>query len=44
VVLLNRQIVAAGPPASVLTADRLRETFGGAVIVLPESQRETVLA
>jgi len=44
VVLLNRQIVASGPPESVLDADRLRETFGGAVIVLPEPQREPVLA
>ena len=44
VVLLNRQIVAAGPPNAVLDAGHLRETFGGAVIVLPETEREPVPA
>jgi ABC-type Mn2+/Zn2+ transport system ATPase subunit len=33
VLLLNRRLVAAGPPREVMTADLLRDTFGGAAIV-----------
>jgi ABC-type Mn2+/Zn2+ transport system ATPase subunit len=36
VVLLNRAIVAAGPPHEVMTAANLRATFGG-MAVLPVS-------
>jgi manganese/zinc/iron transport system ATP- binding protein len=32
-VLLNRRIIAAGPPVSTLTATNLRATFGGAAIL-----------
>jgi manganese/zinc/iron transport system ATP- binding protein len=32
-VLINRRVVAAGPPASTLTATNLRATFGGAAIL-----------
>lgn len=34
VVLLNRRVVAAGPPRDVMREEPLRETFGGQVIVL----------
>ncbi len=33
-VLLNRRIVAAGPPREVFTEQALRETFGGQVVIL----------
>jgi manganese/zinc/iron transport system ATP- binding protein len=35
-VLLNRRVIAAGPPASTLTAANLRATFGGAAILPTE--------
>jgi ABC-type Mn2+/Zn2+ transport system ATPase subunit len=51
IVLLNRRLVAAGPPAEVMTTNNLRDTFGGAA-VLPfdligrdqTEQRETASA
>jgi manganese/zinc/iron transport system ATP- binding protein len=33
VFLLNRRLIAAGPPARVMTADNLRATFGGQAIL-----------
>lgn len=33
VVLLNRRLVAEGPPSQVMTADNLRATFGGQAII-----------
>jgi ABC-type Mn2+/Zn2+ transport system ATPase subunit len=33
VMLLNRRLVAAGPPAAVMTADLLRGAFGGQAVV-----------
>jgi len=39
VLLLNRRLIAAGPPGEVMTAANLRATFGGqAVIVATESE------
>ena len=37
VVLVNRRLVAAGPPERVMTATNLRETFGGQVVVVGPS-------
>ncbi len=37
VVLLNTRVVAAGPTASVMTHDRLRETYGGRLTLLDEA-------
>jgi manganese/zinc/iron transport system ATP- binding protein len=34
VVLLNRQVIAAGPPGQVMIEETLRETFGGQVLFL----------
>lgn len=34
-VLLNRQVVAVGPPANVLTVANLQATFGGAALLPP---------
>jgi ABC-type Mn2+/Zn2+ transport system ATPase subunit len=34
-VLLNRQVIADGPPARALTAANLRATFGGAAVLPP---------
>jgi manganese/zinc/iron transport system ATP- binding protein len=33
VLLLNRHLIAAGPPTAVMTADNLRAAFGGAAII-----------
>jgi len=33
VILLNRRVVADGPPASTMTADHLRRAFGGQAVV-----------
>ena len=40
-VLLNRRVVASGPPRAVLTASNLQATFGGAALlpVAPEARR-----
>lgn len=38
IVLINRRLVAAGPPAEVFESTALRETFGGSVIVLGAGQ------
>ena len=40
-VLLNRRVVASGPPLEVLTASNLQATFGGAALlpVAPEARR-----
>jgi ABC-type Mn2+/Zn2+ transport system ATPase subunit len=40
-VLLNRRVVASGPPRAVLTASNLQATFGGAALlpVAPEASR-----
>jgi ABC-type Mn2+/Zn2+ transport system ATPase subunit len=35
--LLNRQLIADGPPAAVFTADRIRQTFGGSVLVFDDA-------
>ena len=35
VLLLNRKVVAEGPPAQTMTADNLRATFGGQAVVPP---------
>ncbi|MGI9252917.1 MAG: metal ABC transporter ATP-binding protein [Thermomicrobiales bacterium] len=35
VLLLNRKVIADGPPASTMTADNLRATFGGQAVVPP---------
>lgn len=40
-VLLNGEIVAEGPPASIFTAENLTRTFGGSLVSL-ESLREAV--
>ena len=37
VLLINQTVVADGPPEAVLTADTLRATFGGQVILLPDA-------
>jgi len=34
IVLLNRRVVAYGPPREVLTVEKLRKVYGGAVVVL----------
>ncbi len=34
--LLNRTLLADGPPAEVFTADKVRQTFGGSVLVFDE--------
>jgi manganese/zinc/iron transport system ATP- binding protein len=34
VLLLNRRLIAAGPPGEVLTAENLRASFGGQAVVL----------
>ena len=39
VVLLNRKVVAAGPPAQVLTAANLQATFGGAAVLPYDLER-----
>jgi ABC-type Mn2+/Zn2+ transport system ATPase subunit len=44
VVLLNRTIVAAGPPRETLTADALRATFGGAMLFVPTDAPDLVPA
>jgi ABC-type Mn2+/Zn2+ transport system ATPase subunit len=36
VMLLNRRLIAFGPPALVFTTQRLAEAFGGQVLMLPE--------
>lgn len=36
-VLLNRRVIAAGPPRDVFTEQPLRETFGGQVVILSAS-------
>jgi ABC-type Mn2+/Zn2+ transport system ATPase subunit len=44
-ILINRQVIASGPPAKVFNADAIHETFGGSVIVLEppsELHRRTV--
>ena len=35
VLLVNRRVVAAGPPAAVMTAANLRATFGGQAVIVP---------
>jgi manganese/zinc/iron transport system ATP- binding protein len=35
ILLLNRRLVAAGPPAAVMTAENLRATFGGQAVIVP---------
>ena len=35
VLLLNRRVVAAGPPAAAMTAANLRAAFGGQAVLLP---------
>jgi manganese/zinc/iron transport system ATP- binding protein len=42
VLLLNRTLIAAGPPRQVMNAENLRSTFGGAAI-LPFEQTATVV-
>lgn len=34
VILINRRLVAAGPPADIFRSSRIQEAFGGSVIVL----------
>ena len=38
VCLLNGRQWAAGPPRETLSADRLREAYGGRTIVLPDGR------
>jgi ABC-type Mn2+/Zn2+ transport system ATPase subunit len=33
IILLNRRVIASGPPAQVMTAANLRATFGGEAII-----------
>lgn len=40
ILLLNRKLIAAGPPALVMTAENLRATFGGAAILPFDGQPE----
>jgi manganese/zinc/iron transport system ATP- binding protein len=35
VLLLNRRVIADGPPGTTMTADNLRATFGGQAVVPP---------
>ena len=35
VMLLNRRLIAAGPPGQVMTAANLRATFGGQAVIVP---------
>lgn len=39
VVLLNRHLIAVGPPGEVMTEERLRTTFGGQALVLTVPER-----
>lgn len=44
IMLLNRRLVAFGPPAEVLNEDNLRATFGGQTLVLPaQGPRQSIL-
>jgi ABC-type Mn2+/Zn2+ transport system ATPase subunit len=36
VLLINRRVIADGPPATTMTADNLRATFGGQAVVPPQ--------
>jgi ABC-type Mn2+/Zn2+ transport system ATPase subunit len=38
-VLLNRRVIAAGPPAEVLTVQNLQATFGGPAALITEVQQ-----
>lgn len=40
--LLNRSLIADGSPADVVTADRLRQAFGGSVLILGEPASQSV--
>ncbi len=44
IILVNRQLVAFGPPAEVLTEDALRATFGGQAILIPSAPTTVALA
>lgn len=41
VVLLNREMIAAGPPGEVMIEETLRQTFGGQVIVVTTAERSS---
>ena len=42
VLLLNRRLIAAGPPREVMTAANLRATFGGQAVIVPTESELTV--
>jgi ABC-type Mn2+/Zn2+ transport system ATPase subunit len=35
--LLNRYLIADGPPTEVFTPDRIRQTFGGSVLIFEDT-------
>lgn len=41
ILLVNRRLIADGPPDEVFRSEAIREAFGGAVIVLPERELAT---
>lgn len=44
IILVNRRLIAFGPPAEVLTEDALRATFGGQAIMIPSARASVALA
>lgn len=40
IMLVNRRLIAFGPPAEVLTAPALRATFGGQAVLIPAGSEE----
>ena len=40
-IILNRRLVAAGPPREVITAENLKTAFGGAALIPPISTSGT---
>jgi len=44
IILVNRRLVAFGPPTVVLTEDALRATFGGQAILIPSAPASVAMA